>query len=266
MDIGARELHVVRRGAGEPLLLIHGLGATSGFWGEPFLAALAAEFDVIAYDQRGVGASSPSDGPFSIADLADDAAALLDALDIDAAHVAGASMGGMVAQELALRHPGKVRSLVLGCTYAGGEGSTITDRALLRPYLDAIRSGDVELVARTGFELNMAPAARERPRSYRTYRTLTFAAPVPRAVVIEQARATATHDTSARLGDITAPTTIVHGDLDLMLVVANARHIAGLVPHARLEIMEGVGHVFWLEEPAWSARLVIESIRVAVGG
>lgn len=261
MDIGERELHVVRRGAGEPLLLIHGLAGTHGVWGEPFLAGLDATFESIAYDQRGIGASSPSEGRFSIADLADDAAALLDVLGLERAHVFGTSMGGMVAQELALRHPGRVRTLILGCTYAGGPGSAITDRAIIGRYLEAVRSGDVELAVRTGFELNMAPAARERDRAYRTYRTLALAAAAPREVIVEQARATATHDTSARLGRLTAPTTIIHGDQDLMLDVSNAHHIAGLIPHARLEILAGAGHVFWMEEPERSAQLVVEAVR-----
>ena len=262
MDIGARELNVARRGTGEPLLLIHGLSGTHGIWGEPFLAGLDGTFDVIAYDLRGVGFSSPSEGRFSIADLADDAAALLDALGLESAHVLGTSMGGMVAQELVLRHPAKVRTLVLGCTYAGGPGSTITDRAVIGRFLDAIRSGDLERSLQTGFELNMAPAAREREGAYRNYRRLAFAAPCPPEVIVEQARATATHDTSSRLGAVRAPTLIVHGDLDQMLVVANAHHIAGLLPAARLEILEGVGHLFWIEAPERSAELIVE----AVGG
>ncbi len=259
MDIGARELHVARRGTGEPLLLIHGLAGTHGIWGEPFLAGLDGTFDVIAYDQRGVGYSSPSEGRFSIADLADDAAALLEALGLRSAHIVGTSMGGMVAQELVLRHPERVRSLVLGCTYAGGPGSTITDRAVIGRFLDAIRSGDLERSLRTGFELNMAPAARERPGANRTYRRLAFAAPCPREVIVEQARATATHDAGARLGAVRAPALILHGDLDEMLVVANAHHIAGLLPAARLEVLEGVGHLFWIEAPERSAELIVQS-------
>lgn len=261
VDIGGRELHYVRRGTGEPLLLIHGLAGTHGVWGEPFLAGLDSTFASIAYDQRGAGHSGPADEPFTITDLADDAAALIAALGLERAHIFGTSMGGMVAQELAVRHPQIVTSLVLGCTYAGGPGSAITERAVITRYLDAMRSGDVELAVRTGFELNMAPAARERDRAYRGYRTLAFAAPVPRDVIFAQARATATHDTSARLGQVQAPTLIVHGDQDLMLDVVNAHHIAGLMPHARLEIMEGVGHVFWMEEPERSAALVVDAAR-----
>ncbi len=259
MDIGSRQLHVDRRGSGDPLLLIPGLAATSGFWGEPFLAALAGDLDVIAFDHRGIGGSSASAGPFSIADLADDAAALLDALGIASAHVAGTSMGGMIAQELALRHPARVRTLSLICTYAGGPGSVITDRAVFGRYLDAIRSGDVEQVAQTGFAINVGPAARERKGMYRTYRSLAFAGPAPRAVVVEQARATATHDASGRLGALRVPTTIIHGDQDQMLDVANARQIAQLIPHARLELLPGAGHVLWLEQPELTARLIVQA-------
>ena len=261
VDIGARELHVVDRGSGEPLLLIHGLAATHGIWGEPFLAGLAdGGLRPITYDQRGVGHSGPAHEPFTIADLADDAVALIAALGHERVHVLGAAMGGMVAQELAIRHPLVVASLTLGCTYSGGPGSAITDRAVIGRYLDAIRSGDVELAVRTGFEINMSAAAGEREGAYRRYRTLAFAAPAPRSGIVAQARATAPHDTRARLGDIRAPTLVVHGDRDLMLDVANARQIAALIPGARLEILEGVGHVFWMEQPERSARLVAEHV------
>ena len=264
VDIGSRQLHVARRGSGDPLLLIPGLAATSGFWGEPFLDALAADREVITYDHRGIGESSPSQGAFSIADLADDAAALLEALGVASAHIAGTSMGGMVAQELALRHPGRVRTLSLICTYAGGPGSAITDRAVFGRYLSAIRSGDVEAVAQTGFEINVGPAARERPGMYRTYRTLAFAGPAPRPVVVEQARATAPHDTSARLGSVAVPTSVIHGDQDLMLDVANAHQIADLMPGAQLDVLPGAGHVLWLEQPQVLARLIAETCGRAV--
>src|SRR6266513_2934017 len=93
-------IHYVRRGEGEPLLLIQGMSGSHLAWGEPFLTNLERDFDVVAYDHRGVGHSSRVTDPFSITDLADDAAALLDALGWGSAHVVGISMGGMVAQEL----------------------------------------------------------------------------------------------------------------------------------------------------------------------
>src|SRR6202030_1428818 len=100
---GEIELDYERRGSGPPLLLIMGMSGTALHWGEPFLEQLRRDFDVIAYDHRGVGASSRlTDGEVSIGQMAEDAAGLLAALDVDSAHVIGISMGGMIAQELAL--------------------------------------------------------------------------------------------------------------------------------------------------------------------
>src|SRR5215210_6046555 len=119
--VDGHELHYLRRGAGEPLLLIQGMSGTHVSWGEPFEAALQTEgLELLTYDHRGTGHSARVDAGFTIEQLADDAAGLLDVLGLERAHVLGISMGGMVAQELVLRHPERVRTLSLGCTYCGG--------------------------------------------------------------------------------------------------------------------------------------------------
>src|SRR5689334_21779783 len=132
VQVGSIELDYERGGAGPPLLLIMGMSGTALHWGEPFLASLREDFDVIAYDHRGVGASTRLDGGVTTPQLAADAAGLLDALALDSAHVLGISMGGKVAQELALAHPERVRTLPLGCTYCGGEGSALAPPAVIQ--------------------------------------------------------------------------------------------------------------------------------------
>src|ERR1700684_4592924 len=128
--VGEVELSYERAGSGPPLLAIMGMSGTLLSWGEPFLGPLRESFEVIAYDHRGVGESSRMEEQFTIPQLAEDAAGLMDALELDSAHVLGISMGGMVAQELALAQPERVRTLALGCTYCGGEGSSLGSPAV----------------------------------------------------------------------------------------------------------------------------------------
>src|SRR5258708_33560229 len=148
---GEIELDYERSGTGPPLLAIMGMSGTALHWGEPFLGPLREDFEVIVYDHRGVGASSPLRGATSIVEMAQDAAALLDALAIDSAHVLGISMGGMIAQELALAHPERVRTLTLGCTYCGGPGSSLAPQATIDKLSAGMMSGDRELAIRNGF-------------------------------------------------------------------------------------------------------------------
>ena len=117
---------------------------------------------MIAYDHRGIGASSHLDGPITIRELADDAAGLLEALALDSVHVLGISMGGMIAQELALAHPERVRTLTLGCTYCGGPGSVRASEEVWARVIGAGRSGDRELVLRTMWEINVSAGVRRR--------------------------------------------------------------------------------------------------------
>jgi pimeloyl-ACP methyl ester carboxylesterase len=263
MASDARRLHHETRGEGEPLLLIQGLSGTHLSWGEPFLSALGDGLSVTAYDHRGIGRSSPLDGSFTIADLAGDAIGLLDELGLESAHVMGISMGGMVAQEVALAAPERVRSLTLGCTYAGGEGSRLTDQGVSQRLITAAMSGDRELVLRTGWELNVSPEFAAEPGNFEAFKAMAGQVPVAVTVLFEQLQAVLGHDTSTRLSSISAPTLVVHGDGDQILNVANAHHIAGLIPGARLEILEGAGHMFWWERPEETARLVREHVLAA---
>jgi 3-oxoadipate enol-lactonase len=253
-------LNYVRRGSGEPMLLIQGMSGNHLSWGEPFLTELERDFDLVAYDHRGVGKSSRVTDPFSIADLADDAAAVLDALGWDSAHVVGISMGGMVAQELALRHPQRVRTLTLGCTYCGGEGSALTSNEVFAKLSEAMMSGDRDRAIATSFEVNISPGYGADQSAYGTFYEMATALPTPVPVIMLQAQAVQSHDTLSRLGEIQVPTLVIHGTVDEMLPYSNAVLIAARIPGARLVTLEDVGHMFWWEQPERSAQAIRELV------
>jgi pimeloyl-ACP methyl ester carboxylesterase len=256
--VGDNELYYERSGSGEPLLLIMGMSGTHLTWGEPFLDALREDFEVVIYDHRGMGRSGRTNPPFSIADLADDANALLDELGWESAHVAGISMGGMVAQELALRHPEKIRTLTLGCTYAGGAGATLTSPETGTKLFESMQSGDRERALRVGWEVNVSRRFAADEEQYAEFRRRAIEVPANLPTIMAQIQAIQPHDTSARLGEINAPTLVIHGTEDEMLSYKNGEAIAGAIPNARLEIMDGIGHLFFWEAPERSASLIRE--------
>jgi len=258
VEVRGTELHYERAGSGEPLLLIQGMSGTHVSWGEPFRSALEESFDVVAFDNRGIGLSARISEPFTIAELAEDTAALLAALEIESAHVVGISMGGMIAQELALAHEERLRSLTLGCTYCGGEGSRLMPRANAEKLAAGMASGDRDQAIRAGYEVNLSPAFRADEDAYAAFHAMAIEVPAARKVIELQLQAIFGHDTSGRLGEISTPTLIIHGTVDGVLPFSNGEQIAALMPHARFEALEDVGHMFWWEQPQRSAELIRE--------
>src|SRR3954453_22479361 len=191
----AAELHYERGGSGEPLLMIQGMSGTHVSWGEPLLAPLRESFDVIAFDNRGIGLSAPIDGAFTIVEMAEDAAALMDELGIESAHVVGISMGGMIAQELALARPGRLRSLTLGCTYCGGPGSQLMPEENLQKLVAGMSSGDRDKAIRAGYEVNLPPAFRDDEGHYAAFHEMATTVPAAKATIELQAQAIFSHDT-----------------------------------------------------------------------
>jgi len=256
------ELSYDRAGDGPPLLLIMGMSGTKHHWGERVLEELRSDFETIVYDHRDAGDSTRTGQPFTIADLAGDAAGLLDALGLDSAHVMGISMGGMVAQELALAHPERIASLTLGCTYCGGEGSVLASEAVMRRLAEAMTSGDRATAIRAGWEVNVSPSFAADEDAYARFLATGMRYGLPVEVIMRQMQAITGHDTSARLPGLGVPTLVAHGTLDELLPVHNGHMIAGLIPGSRLEILEGIGHMFFLERPERTAELVREHAAV----
>jgi pimeloyl-ACP methyl ester carboxylesterase len=258
VDASGTELYYERAGEGEPLLLIQGMSATHMAWGRPFLDEIERNFDTIVFDNRGMGRSGRAELPFTIADLAADAVGLLDALGIGTAHMVGISMGGMIAQELALAHPERIRTLTIGASYCGGPEGTLMAPEDLQMLGAAYASGEPERVFRAMWEINLSPDFRAEDSRFAAFAEMGSALPAPQAVVLQQMQACAAHNTSERLSQTSLPTLVIHGDVDRLLGYANGRQIAALIPGARLETLEDVGHMFWWEQPQRSAELIRE--------
>jgi 3-oxoadipate enol-lactonase len=254
-DAGS-ELFWERSGSGEPLLLIQGMSGTHLAWGEPFLSRLEPDFDCVVFDNRGIGNSADAAGEFTTADLAADALAVMDAAGLETAHVLGISMGGMVAQQLALAAPERLRTLTLGCTYPGGEGSSLIAPEDAGPLMEAMASANLDQVIRAMYEVNLSPGFRVDDANFAPFKAMAEALPARQRTVQLQMGAVVGHDTQARLAEIAAPTLVIHGTEDKMIPVANGELIASLIPGARLEIYEGVGHLFWWEQPERTAELI----------
>ena len=255
--------------AAPPLLLVMGLGAQMIAWETDFCAQLAGQgFRVIRFDNRDVGLSTKTDGPlpdlmacfggdgssanYVLDDMADDAAGLLDALGIPAAHVVGASMGGMIAQTMAIRHPDRVLSLCsIMSTTGNPEVGTPTPEAmqeLMRPvstskdeYLEAsLRASRV--IGSTGFPFDEERARARAELHYdRCYH--------PMGVARQLAAVLASGDRTEALGTVQVPTVVIHGDADPLVTPTGGEATAKAIPNSEHVVIEGMGHD--LPEGAW---------------
>jgi pimeloyl-ACP methyl ester carboxylesterase len=244
---GELELWVERRGSGPDVLLIAGLGDPAEAW-QPQLDGLADRYRVTAFDNRGVGRSPLPGEPLSAATMADDAAAILRALDVPAAHVAGFSMGSTIAQELALRHPELVRSLVLVSTYARPDALLRSQFAFWRWLAEAAPS------ERAFFEAFFTWVYTPRAHADGTvHQIVGEALTYPHQQSVEafeaQVDACLAHDAADRLSRIAAPTLVLAGELDIVVPPRFSRSVAAAIPNARFEVMPGEAHQPFQEVP-----------------
>jgi 3-oxoadipate enol-lactonase len=257
--VNGAELYFEDRGSGPPLMFISGLG---GHVGEiPYLVdSYSRHFRLIAYDNRGCGRSGKPDEDYTIAGFADDAAGLLDALGIDQAAVYGSSLGGMVAQELVLRHPAKVQSLILGCTTAGAvRGAQPSPETIMRMVANQALTGDEAIEA--GWRLGYSDAFIAANRDAMLARSrISSQWSAPRESYLRQVMAAAKHDTYDRLGQISCPVMIIHGSDDVMIPPRNAELLKEGIAQAELHIFEGLGHGYNLEGQTLADALVIDFV------
>lgn len=245
-------------GDGEPLLLIMGTSGAIPLWGE-VIARLAQTHQVIAMDNRGLGGSDRGVGPITVASMAEDASALLEALQIPRAHVLGWSLGSAVAQELALAHPDQVASAVMFATWARCDGFQRSVLSALRlPYV--LRDMDSALAVAG---LAFSPQLLDHPDFAAMLEPMLPAFPQNEAqmqVTVEQWDADLAHDTLDRLGGITAPTLVVVGEQDLLTPPWQAKKVADAIPGARYELVTGPGssHGMHIERPDEFTKLVAD--------
>jgi len=243
VDVNGIGIHYEEHGSGPPLVMIGGLGADTYLWSKQ-VPVFAERLRVVVFDNRGAGESDKPDEPYSIPMMVDDTVGLMRAIGIDRAHVMGASLGGLIAQELALTHPEMVDRLVLVCTTSNGPKSVRPSLWAVIPMLFALRrTGDPAADTRRAFSIFAHPRwLRDKPDEVDEYVAWRVAHPQPRDAFKRQRGAVKGFHREDRLGTISAPTLVVHGDSDRIAPVANARVLGELIPHAEVVILEDSGH------------------------
>ena len=245
-DAPGFRMYYEEHGNGFPLLLINGLGSDHLEWLHQ-LPAFEARFRPVVFDNRGTGLTDVPPGPYTTAQMADDAASLLRALGIPRAHVLGVSLGGMIAQEVALRHPDRVDRLVLGCTGPGGELSVRPSPEAMAAF--ALAKGEdpeAELRRMLPF-LYTDVCIRERPEEIEGFVRRRLANPTPPEGYLGQLSAAVSHDASSRLEKIRARTLVITGDADRLVNWENSLRLAGRIPEATLVVLPGAPHRLFAE-------------------
>lgn len=257
-----QDLYYEIHGDGPPLVLVMGIGYDSSLWTLQQVPALSTRFRVVLLDNRDAGRSSRAEQPYGIADMADDVAGLLDALDIQRTHVLGLSMGSMIGMEFALRHPDRLDRLVLAGPGAAPARSTVDPISIW----NWVKSHDPggEIFGGQQFTWLFSSAFLRNPQAVQETAALLASNPNPvePEAYDRQAQAYLRFDALDRLGDIQAATLVIVGEQDLLTPPWVAREVADGIPGARLEILTGDGssHVLPLERPDDFNRLVMKFI------
>ena len=242
------------RGTGEPVLLVHGLGYPSDMWYR-LLPALAARHRVLVLDNRGTGRTGVPPAPVGVEVLAADAAAVVEAAGEASAHVVGASLGGLVAQELALSRPELVRSLALCCTHPGGSDAVFDDAARTLLGGRAGMSPEEAAEASVPFVYALTTPRRRIDEDLAVRRAVPTR---PEGYYAQLAGTVVFRGTLPRLARLRMPVLLVHGTADRLVPVANAHLLARALPAARVELLEDASHLFWTDRPEESERLLLD--------
>jgi pimeloyl-ACP methyl ester carboxylesterase len=260
-DANGQKLYYEVHGEGEPLLCVHGLACDTLGWIAQLQAFPAAHRTVI-FDNRDVGRSSMATEPYEIADMARDALALADFLELDGFHLLGISMGGAIAQEIALQAPDRVRTLTLAVTFASG-GAYAT--RLSQVWGARVREVSHEQHIDELMLMNFSEGFFENAEMVEFIRTamLNNEHPQPADAFCRQLDASSRHATRDRLAEISAPTHVIGGECDILVPVWKSREIAELIPGATLTVLDGAPHGLPLERAEEFNAAVLGFIREA---
>jgi pimeloyl-ACP methyl ester carboxylesterase len=230
--------------------MVMGLGASSASWDPGLIEELAHAFQVITYDNRGTGLSDKPDMPYSLEMFATDAASLLDAIGLERTHLFGVSMGGMIAQEIALRYGPRLQTLTLGCTTFGGKHAVPPPPESIA-LLTAPRNGaSEEEIIRRGWPLAYSAGyIRDHRDRLEARIPRLLAHPTPVFAYKRHLDASYGLKTYDRLGDIRTPTFVITGAQDVLIPAKNSEILAERIPGAKLHVIPGVGHAFFNEAP-----------------
>jgi pimeloyl-ACP methyl ester carboxylesterase len=257
---GAR-IYWDEQGQGEAVLLIMGLAYPSQMWyrTQPLLAS---RYRTLALDNRGIGQSDVPPGPYPIALMASDAAAVLDAAGIESAHVFGVSMGGMVAQEFALQYPKRVQSLILGCTAAGGPAAVRAEPEAIQMLMRREKMSP-EQAAEAAVPFIYDPAtARARIDEDLAIRRPWFPSPAGYAA---QLQGILGWESYSRINQIVAPTLVIHGEADRLVPPGNAKLIAERIPGAKLVMIPHASHLFLTDQTEVSHHAILQFLNEQAG-
>lgn len=241
---GGANIYWEESGTGEPLLLIMGLGYSHEMWHRT-RPAVSALYRTIEFDNRGVGKSDVPPGPYTIAQMAADAVAVLDAAGVESAHVFGVSMGGMIAQEFAIAYPNRVRSLILGCTACGKGGAPAADNVRQILTGRAPMTPDEAAAAIMPFIYDSS-TPRTRIEEDLAIRRRTFPTAAGYMAQLQGILAWSSLD---RLSAIRVPTLIIHGETDQLVPPGNARILANHIHGAHLVMIPHASHIFSTDQP-----------------
>ena len=258
-EANGQQLYYEVHGEGEPLLCVAGLSCDTLIW-IPQIQAFSAHHRTVIFDNRDVGQSSMAEPGYDIADMARDALALADELELDTFHLLGVSMGGAIAQEMALQAPGRVRTLTLAVTFA--------TRGAYSHRLAEVWSARVRQISREQHVdelmlLNHSEGFYENPEMVAFVRSAMLQNPHPQPpeAFARQLEACSRQDTLDRLGSLTMPTHVIGGERDILVPIWKQREIASAIPDAKLDVFAGAPHGLSLERAEDFNAAVLEFIR-----